>query len=87
MRGGGPSKKGDGLSVFDPNSKQQVIDHLLQENRGPLPDAALRHVFIEIISACRALQDPCRSVSSARKGHFPSGITCVFRQIMPICAL
>ena len=66
----GRLKKSGGLSVFDPSREQQVIDHLMQQNRGPLPDAALRHVFTEIISACRALQEPLRVCFLGPEGTF-----------------
>ena len=49
---------------------RQVIDHLMKQNRGPLPDAALRHVFTEIISACRALQEPLRVCFLGPEGTF-----------------
>ena len=48
--------KGDGGVVYRPEREAQVLRRLAELNRGPLPDTALRHLFVEIISACRALE-------------------------------
>ncbi len=56
----GRLKKDNGRAVFDPAREQEVIADLLKQNTGPLPDSALRHIFTELISACRELQEPLR---------------------------
>lgn len=56
----GPLKEALGLPTFDAGREREIMDALLAENSGPLPDSALRYVFTEIISACRALQCPTR---------------------------
>ncbi|MEW6348514.1 MAG: prephenate dehydratase [Thermodesulfobacteriota bacterium] len=56
----GRLKKACGRAVFDPAREQEVIADLLKQNPGPLPDCALRHVFTELISACRELQEPLK---------------------------
>jgi chorismate mutase / prephenate dehydratase len=49
--------KGTG-PVYRPEREAQVLDRLTAANPGPLPDAHLRQVFIEIMGACRALEAP-----------------------------
>ncbi|MBC7780197.1 MAG: chorismate mutase, partial [Proteobacteria bacterium] len=44
--------------VYRPEREAQVLDRLAAANDGPLPDAHLRQVFIEIMGACRALEAP-----------------------------
>jgi chorismate mutase / prephenate dehydratase len=47
--------KGDG-PVYRPEREAQVIGRLRAANPGPLPADAIGHLFVEIISACRALE-------------------------------
>jgi len=47
-------------SFFAPTREKQVIQGLLRRNEGPLPEAAIRAIYREIISACRALEKPLR---------------------------
>ena len=47
--------KGDG-PVYRPEREAQVIARLRAANPGPLPADAIGHLFVEIISACRALE-------------------------------
>ena len=44
--------------VFNPAREEEVIGKLLGRNAGPMPDASLRAIYREIISASRALQRP-----------------------------
>ncbi|MEJ2717286.1 MAG: prephenate dehydratase [Deltaproteobacteria bacterium] len=46
------------IPVFDGCRERAVLDALAAGNAGPLPNSALRRIFTEIISACRALQGP-----------------------------
>jgi chorismate mutase/prephenate dehydratase len=48
--------KGEGGVVYRPEREAQVLRRLAELNAGPLPDAAIQHLFVEIISACRALE-------------------------------
>lgn len=54
----GYRKSSGDLNTFDPVREMKVIDSLSPSNGGPLPDTSLKHIFAEIISACRALQRP-----------------------------
>ncbi|MEO8037915.1 MAG: prephenate dehydratase [Betaproteobacteria bacterium] len=48
--------KGEGGLVYRPEREAQVLRRLADLNEGPLQDAAIQHLFVEIISACRALE-------------------------------
>jgi chorismate mutase / prephenate dehydratase len=44
--------------VFRPEREAQIVRRLCDLNDGPLPDAAIGHVFREVMSACRTLERP-----------------------------
>jgi chorismate mutase/prephenate dehydratase len=46
-----------GAAVYRPEREAQVLRRLKTLNGGPLPDRALQRIYIEIMSACRALED------------------------------
>jgi chorismate mutase/prephenate dehydratase len=52
----GRVKKGQGLEVYDPSQESRVYSRLKATNEGPLPDAAVKPIFREIISCSRSLQ-------------------------------
>ncbi len=52
----GRAKAAQDVEVFAPAREQQVFARLSAVNPGPLPDAAFRAIYREIISACRALE-------------------------------
>jgi chorismate mutase/prephenate dehydratase len=43
-------------TVFSPAREEEVVNNVLQANKGPMPNATLRIIFREIISGSRALQ-------------------------------
>lgn len=45
-------------TYFIPERESQVFSKLVSANKGPLPDASLRAIYREIISASRALEKP-----------------------------
>ena len=61
--------KDDG-TVYRPEREAQVLRKLSDANSGPLPDKAVMHLFTEIISACRALEDAFSVASLGPKGTF-----------------
>ncbi|HWH46165.1 MAG TPA: prephenate dehydratase [Burkholderiales bacterium] len=61
--------KGDG-SVYRPEREAQVLRQIAGDNPGPLPDQAVTHLFTEIISACRALEDAFSVACLGPKGTF-----------------
>ncbi len=54
----GRLKRSKGMPVYDAFRERALMQALSAQNMGPLPDSALRRIYIEIISACRALQGP-----------------------------
>jgi chorismate mutase / prephenate dehydratase len=61
--------KGDG-TVYRPEREAQVLRRLAGHNPGPLPEKAVTHLFTEVISACRALEDAFSVASLGPKGTF-----------------
>ncbi|GAB1234654.1 prephenate dehydratase [Ferrigenium sp. UT5] len=61
--------KEDG-AVLRPEREAQILQRLLQANRGPLSGAGIRQVFTEIISNCRALEAPLRVAYLGPHGTF-----------------
>ncbi len=47
-----------GVKVYRPEREAQVLRRILEKNAGPLGKAAIARVYAEIISACRALEQP-----------------------------
>jgi chorismate mutase/prephenate dehydratase len=47
-----------GVKVYRPEREAQVLRRILENNAGPLGKDALVRVYAEIISACRALEQP-----------------------------
>jgi chorismate mutase/prephenate dehydratase len=54
----GRTKAAQSAEAFAPAREQEVFDRLAAANAGPLPDSALRAIYHEIISGCRALERP-----------------------------
>jgi chorismate mutase/prephenate dehydratase len=54
----GQVKAEQAAEAFAPAREQQVFARLQECNSGPLPDASLRAIYREIMSACRALERP-----------------------------
>lgn len=61
--------KEDGM-VLRPEREAQILHRLLQANRGPLSDEAVRQIFTELISHCRALEAPLRVAYLGPHGTF-----------------
>ncbi|MBI3526481.1 MAG: prephenate dehydratase [Betaproteobacteria bacterium] len=61
--------KGDG-TVYRPEREAQVLRRLAERNPGPLPEKAVTHLFTEVISACRALEDAFSVATLGPKGTF-----------------
>lgn len=47
-----------GNQVYRPEREAQVLRRILEKNQGPLGREALARVYAEVISACRALEQP-----------------------------
>jgi chorismate mutase / prephenate dehydratase len=49
-----------GGAAYRPEREMQVLGNVAAANRGPLADAALQNVFVEVMSACRGLEEAIR---------------------------
>jgi chorismate mutase/prephenate dehydratase len=54
----GRSKSLNSQEVYVPHREKEVLERITELNRGPLPARAVRAIFREIISGCRALEAP-----------------------------
>jgi chorismate mutase/prephenate dehydratase len=61
--------KTDGV-VYRPEREAQVLRGIAERNPGPLPAKAVTHLFTEIISACRALEDAFSVAGLGPRGTF-----------------
>ncbi len=57
-------------AAYRPEREAQVLRRMLAANRGPLAPGALARVYIEIISACRALEDEMTIAYLGPQGTF-----------------
>jgi chorismate mutase / prephenate dehydratase len=61
--------KDDG-TIYRPEREAQVLRRLSESNPGPLPGKVVVHLFTEVISACRALEDAFSVASLGPRGTF-----------------
>jgi chorismate mutase / prephenate dehydratase len=54
----GRIKQAGGAAIYQPARERQVLDAVAARNPGPLSEAHVRRIFVEIISACTALEHP-----------------------------
>lgn len=59
-----------GTAVYRPEREAQVLANAAKAGTGPLPEAAIRAVFTEVMSACRALEAPMRVSFLGPSGTF-----------------
>jgi len=57
-------------AAYRPEREAQVLAALHARNAGPLPNAAITAVFREVMSACRALEQPLRVAYLGPAGTF-----------------
>ena len=60
-------KNGD---AYRPEREAGVLRGVAGANKGPLPDEALKRLFVEIMSACRALEQPLAVAYLGPRGTF-----------------
>ena len=60
----------NGATVYRPDREAQVLRRVAALNRGPLSAASLRHIYGEIMSACRALEDAMTVAYLGPQGTF-----------------
>lgn len=56
----GRLKQADGAPIHQPAREREVLDRVTRHNPGPLTNPQLERIFIEIISACTALEQTIR---------------------------
>ncbi|MFN7085818.1 MAG: prephenate dehydratase [Burkholderiales bacterium] len=56
--------------IYRPEREAQVLRRVAQLNPGPLPERALARIFIEVMSACRALEDALTVAYLGPQGTF-----------------
>ena len=44
------------MSITNAEREQKILENVLEKNAGPLSDADLKNIYVEIIRACRDLQ-------------------------------
>jgi len=66
----GDLKRAEGSVVYRPEREAQVINNLQSKNTGPLKDRNLATIWREIMSACRALEEPQRVAYLGPAGTF-----------------
>jgi chorismate mutase / prephenate dehydratase len=60
----------EGKAVYRPEREAQILRRVAELNRGPMPDEALRRVYVEIMSACRSLEDQMAVAFLGPEGTF-----------------
>lgn len=53
----GRLKNQQNREIFDPERERQIIQKIIQENKGPLDEGALRRIFQGIIDECRRIEN------------------------------
>jgi chorismate mutase/prephenate dehydratase len=66
----GKTKAHTGTPIFVPHREQEVFARLAKLNQGPLPDASLRAIWREVMSASFALERPLRICHFGQPGAF-----------------
>jgi chorismate mutase/prephenate dehydratase len=66
----GELKTENNVGVYDPVRERQIEKKLRELNSGPLSDESVLSVYREIISGCRALQQPLRVAYLGPEGSF-----------------
>lgn len=52
----GRLKRNTQMPIYEPDREQKIFDNVRSANKGPLPDAELRHIYERIIDVMRSLQ-------------------------------
>jgi len=52
----GRLKHNNGGAIYQPVRERAIIEKMIAENQGPLTDEQVKRIYVEIISACRALE-------------------------------
>ena len=52
----GRLKRNTQMPIYEPEREQVIFANVQQANRGPLPEAELRHIYERIVDVMRSLQ-------------------------------
>lgn len=66
----GAIKAMSGGAILHPGRERELLDHLMSQNKGPLPNTHLRAIYREILSSSRALQKELRVGYVGPEGNF-----------------
>jgi chorismate mutase len=62
----GDIKRQDGTAIYEPQREQQVIQHALRVNPGPLAGQQVQDIYERIMDIMRSLQRPDHGAPSAK---------------------
>lgn len=62
-------------AVYRPEREAQVLARMAKENQGPVPAASIRHIYTEIMSACRAIEAPLKAAFLGPRGTYSEAAT------------
>ena len=52
----GKLKRNTDMPIYEPDRERIIFENVFRENRGPLPDIEVRHIYERIIDVMRKLQ-------------------------------
>lgn len=52
----GKLKRNTSMPIYEPNRERIIFENVQKANKGPLPDAELKHVYERIIDVMRQIQ-------------------------------
>lgn len=52
----GKLKRNTSMPIYEPNRERIIFENVQKANKGPLPDAELKHVYERIIDVMRKIQ-------------------------------
>lgn len=74
---GSIKKESDAKTVFyRPEREAQILQNIIQRNRGPLSTQQVTLIFRNILTACLTLQHPIRVATLGPEGTFSQAATC-----------
>jgi chorismate mutase/prephenate dehydratase len=62
-------------TVYRPEREAQVLARMVGANPGPVPAASIRHIYTEIMSACRAIEAPLTAAFLGPRGTYSEAAT------------
>ena len=62
----GELKQKNGIRLYDPEREKEQLEQLVSENKGPFPDATIRHLFKQIFQVSLGLEEEQRKLIVSR---------------------